>query len=379
MEHQVKDTLRAAATAIGVSAGLLILASTAQTPDGFIHASFGGPLDVFSLSASGAADVLAIGDGNNDATELASLLKGPLGPAAKSGVVPNSPYRVAYEAGAAGVAPVPVPGAGVPSLPAVDDPATATAAPTRKDAAILPPKPVVDSQGRIDCSGALSCRTDPVTNVTTVTYPDGVVAVVQKINDLTVVAYKTLTQMLPSELSALLPEVRTPAPPPLLAAVVPAPVPVVDPPVVPSIAPTQVPAVTPKVPVVESEPSSKPSAPETAVAPINPGPAAPSVDLDPTDNGPKVNVTTPSPDFSPGGGGTGNGTGADDSGTDASTPSIPGLGKVKDAIDGVVGSVKGAVGSVLGPGASSKPDDTGSSGGDSASEDTKSDRSGNDG
>lgn len=380
MEHQVKDTLRAGATALGVSAGLLILASTAQTPGGYIHANFGGPLDVFSNNASSAADVLAIGDGNNDATELATLLKGPVSPAAKSGVIPDSPYRVAYEAGAAGVAAAP--GAEMPSLPTVDDPAIATAAPTRKDAAILPSKPVVDSQGRVDCSGALSCRTDPVTNVTTVTYPDGVVAIVQKINDLTVVAYKTLTQMLPSEISSLLPSVPTPTPPPVLAAVAPTPIPTVAPTVTPSVAPTQVPAVTPKVPVVESDEPSTPAGAETAPAPINPGPPAPNIDVDLTDNGPKVNVTTPSKDFSPGHD-TGD-TGTDDSGTDVSTPKIPGLGKVKDAIGGVVDSVKGAVGSVLGPGASSKPDTSGSAGQDSASDNSKSDnsssgRSGDDG
>jgi len=189
VDRRVKDTLRASATAVGVAAGLLALASTAQTPDGYIHASFGGPLDVFS---TGSADVLAIGDGTNDATELAALLKGPVGPTARNGA-PNSPYRVAYEAGAA-----PNVTTGSMIVPLMDD-QSATAAPSSRDTAILPSKPVVDSQGKIDCSGAVSCHTDTTTNITTVTYPDGVVAIVQKINDLTVVAYKTITEVLPSE------------------------------------------------------------------------------------------------------------------------------------------------------------------------------------
>ena len=43
----------------------------------------------------------------------------------------------------------------------------------------------------------MSCDFDPATNVTTVTYADGLVAIVQKINDLTVVAYKNATEQLP--------------------------------------------------------------------------------------------------------------------------------------------------------------------------------------
>lgn len=355
MERGLKDTLRAGATAVGVATGLLALASTAQTPDGYIHASFGGPLDVFSPRTAASSEVLAIGDGTNDATELAALLKGPVGPAARVGA-PNSPYQVAYEAGAAGAAGVtPTPVTGLTTIPSLEDPAIATAAPARKDAAILPSKPVVDSQGKIDCSGAVSCRTDPATNITTVTYPDGVVAIVQKINDLTVVAYKTLTNMLPAEISSLLPTIPT-ATPPVLAASAPT--------VAPTVAPTPVSTPTAKVPAVEALPAVTPSTGATSAS-IDPGPPAPNVDLSPIDNGPKVSVTTPPKDFSPGTG----------SGTDgiATTPKIPGLGKVKDTIGGVIDSVKGAVGSVLGPGASSKPDSSGGS--DTGSQTSKSDSS----
>ena len=327
MELRGKDTLRASAMAVGVAAGLLALASTAQTPDGYIHASFGGPLDVFSTSS---ADVLTIGDGNNDATELAALLTGPLGPVgpgAKDGA-PNSPYRVAYEAGAA-----PNVTAGSAIVPLMDD-SPVMAAPTSKDAATLPSKPVVDSHGKVDCSGAVSCHTDLATNITTVTYPDGVVAIIQKINDLTVVAYKTLTEALPSEISSLLPAASTAPTPPVLAAV----------------APPEVPAAIPSSPVTEPEPVVAPPAPETTSASIDPGPPAPEVDLDLSDGGPRLNVTTPPDDFSPGHDDTGPGTDAGP-GIDVPDLKIPDLGKIKDAIGDLV---KGPVGNAVGaPGASS--------------------------
>ncbi|MCW1957724.1 MAG: hypothetical protein KIH64_004095, partial [Mycobacterium sp.] len=198
LDPRVKDGLRAGVAAVGVAASLMALASTSQTPDGFIHASFGGPMDIFSPAS--ASDILVIGDGSaGDASELAALLKGPASPTAE---IPDSPIRAAFEAG---ITPSPT----APSLVPFAD---ATVAPTLRDAAILPVKPVVDSQGKVDCSGSVSCKTDPTTNITTVTYPDGIVAIVQKINDLTVVAYKTLTDVLPEEVRSLLPPVPTPGP-----------------------------------------------------------------------------------------------------------------------------------------------------------------------
>lgn len=322
MERRRKDTLRAGVTAFGVAAGLLALATTAQTPDGYIHASFGGPLDVF---ASDTTDVMSIGDGANDATELAALLKGPVGPAAKTGSVPDSPYRVAYEAGAAPNATT----GSVTIVPQIDP----TFAPSGgKDPAILPSKPVVDSQGRIDCTGAVSCRTDPSTNVTTVTYPDGVVAIVQKINDLTVVAYKTITEALPDEIASLLPPAPG-GPPPLLAAVAPAPETAPTSSVAPT--PTQVPAV------------------EATVPSVDPGP--PAVDLSPADTrrAPKVDISLPPKDFLPGQNGSGPSL--------PPPPKLPALGKVKDTINGVVDSVKDAVNKALNPGASSKAPSKGES------------------
>ena len=310
MDRRTTDTVRVAATVVGVSTGLLALASTAQTRDGYIHASFGGPLDVFS---SNTADVLSIGDGANDATELATLLKGPVGPAAKDGAA-DSPFRVAYEAG---VAPNATTGAAT-VMPSADPTAPS---PDGKDPVILPSKPVVDAQGRIDCAGAVSCKTDPATNVTTVTYPDGVVAVVQKINGLTVVAYKTIIGALPSEIATLLPP--PPVAPPVLAAVAPTA--------------TSAPSTAPEVPssVLQTTAPSSPSSPvrEPALHPAEPTPPS---------------IATPK-----------------ETGHSSSTAPAPNLpSKVKDALGGIADTVKDAVGSVgkaLSPGASTNPEDSGPS------------------
>ena len=313
MERRIKDGVRAGATAVGVAAFFMGLASTAQTPDGFIHASFGGPLDVFAKTPS---DVLAIGDGASDPSELATLLRAPTTTAAGT---PRTPYRVAVEAGS-------TPGTTTINVyPTLDPTAGPTAAPAVKDAAILPSKPVVDSQGKVDCTGSVSCKTDPVTNVTTVTYPDGVVAIVQKINDLTVVAYKTLTDALPAELRSLLPPVPTQAPPVLAAQ---APAVTIDP-------VTQVPTTAPMLP---------PPAPETAAPAIDPGPPAPeTATLGPSSspNVPKVNVSKPPVDF------------GSDQPDRVPAPSAPssGLGKVKDTLGSVVKSVTDAVGKVVNPSA----------------------------
>jgi hypothetical protein len=59
----------------------------------------------------------------------------------------------------------------------------------------------------------VSCKTDPKTHVTTVTYPDGAVALVQQINDMTVVAYKTLAETLQDGVESILPGVQFPGAP----------------------------------------------------------------------------------------------------------------------------------------------------------------------
>jgi hypothetical protein len=329
VDRRAKDGLRAGATAVGVAAGLMVLASTAQTPDGFVRASMGGPLAPFGIGNT-TSDVLSIGDGASDPSELAALLKGAA-PNTGAGLL-DSPYRAAYEAGA-------TPGVTPPNVLPDTDPIGAPA-PTTGATQLPAPKSVVDSQGRVDCTGAVSCQTDPVTQVTTVTYPDGVVAIVQKVNDLTVVAYKTLTEYLPPSVQTLLPPVPTNAPP-----VVAAPPPPM----------ASVPSPPPQTPAVLAPPTQD----ETVAPAIDPGPPAPDV-LDPSESrsGPRVNVTRPPMDFSPGSGLDGPGT------PNGPKTNFPGLGKVKDALGSVVDAVGDAVGKAVGPGAAGKVsrDETGPSG-----------------
>jgi len=192
MSRLTNQAARAGASAVGVAAGLMVLASTAQTPDGFTQASFDGPLSIFGNSApEHLGDLLAIGDGTGDARELAAILNGPM-PSANG----NSPLPGALAAGA---------GLNSAEVSAVPTAEALAGAATSKQSLGIAPKSVVDAQGRVDCTGSVSCLTDPATNITTVTYPDGIVALVQKINDLTVVAYQSVANTLPSEVKALLP------------------------------------------------------------------------------------------------------------------------------------------------------------------------------
>ncbi len=315
MDRRIGQGLRAGAAAVGVSAGLMVLASTTQTPDGFIHASFGGPLDIFAGSTAEVleTDVLAIGDGPNDATELAALLKGPV----VKDALPDSPYRVAYEAGstpetvALNVYPAPQP----------------VGAPATKQALEIVSKPVVDSQGRVDCTGSVSCEFDPATNVTTVKYADGVIALVQKVNEMTVVAYRTAAENLQTTLQALLPPSANQVPQPAAAAP----------------APTQA-----TVPTVAPAPTS------TASPTVDPGPSAPDpviTEVIEPDEGPTVTVTRPPADFTPGRGipGLPNGGNPPKSG-------IPSLDKIRDTLESAAKSVGDSIGKALG-GASTKPGD----------------------
>lgn len=312
MDRRIGHALRASVAAVGVSAGFMALATTAQTPDGFVHASLGGPLDFFG---GAPADVLAIGDGSNDATELAALLKAPAQVITEG---PDSPYRVAFEAGS-------TPNSSALNVFPADEPAGAL---TTKQSLDQVSKPIVDSEGRVDCSGSVSCKFDPATKVTTVTYPDGVVALVQKVNDMTVVAYKTLAENLHNQLQALIPTAPAPTPVPSPMAAVPAP--------------TQIP-----------NPVLPPPTAEAAVPAIDPGPAAPSPVTEPSiaRRGPKVNVTRPPMDFTPG---RGDGSGL----PDPRSGSTPNLDKVKEALDSVADAVNDAVdkvGKALGAGAADKP------------------------
>lgn len=322
MNGRIRHGLRGGAAALGVSAGLLILASTTQTPDGFIHASFGGPLDVFG---DPSGDVLAIGDGPADAAELAALLQTPVRGAKTQ---PDTPFRVAFEAGS-------TPDTTALNVFAADEP---NGLPTAKQSLDLAAKPVVDNHGRVDCAGSVSCNFDPATNVTTVTYADGLVAIVQKINDLTVVAYKNATEHLPKPVQSLLPPAPPQIAPPLAAAAAPAPAP----------------ATAPVLP---------PPASETAAAAVDPGPAAPIEDLaelGATRDGPRVNVTRPPMDFTPGRGGAPVAPFPGGPGIPGNlpAPNLPNLDKVKEALGSVADAVNDAVnkvGKALGAGAAEQP------------------------
>jgi len=298
MGRLTNHALRAGASAVGVAAGLMVLASTSQTPDGFTRASFDGPLDIFGNSApEPQGDLLAIGNGAGDASDLAAILNGPL-----SAGSPNSPFQEAF---AAGVGPNSLEVSAIP--PAV----AALGATTSKQAlTTMPSKPVVDSQGRVDCTGSVSCLTDPRTNVTTVTYPDGVVALIQQINDMTVVAYKTVTESLKNNIQALLPN-QVPRSP--LAAPVPA-----------TAAPMPAAA----------------QSPELSAQVIDPGPSAAPVepDISASTIRPRV-VVTPSPqDLNPGQ--SGQSTRSSSITIPAVKPTSP-IDVVRDAFNSVVNAVTG--------------------------------------
>lgn len=304
VKRRTKNAGRIGATAFGVAGGLMLLATTGQTTDGFVHANFGSPLGVFGASqADSQAGVLAIGDGSSDATELATLLNTTATTVAKPG-----PFRVTFEAGA---------GPHASELKVF--PSTVHASAQISDQSLaLPNKPVVDAQGRIDCSGAVSCLTDPNTNITTVTYADGIVALVQKINETTVVAYKTVTEALPAQLQNLFPPApAAPAPLPAAAAAAPA--------------------------------APAPSG-DAAAAPATDAPAADSasapVDISAATIRPRLTVTSPPADYTPGKTGTVSGNPLQLPAPHITNP----VDVVKDAVTSVVGAIGGIVNDALKPG-----------------------------
>lgn len=313
MNPYVRPAVRAGATAVAAATGFMVLASTGQTPAGFVPASFGGPLGLFDASAVTAmTDVVSIGGGPADAKELATLLKaaGPLNGSA------SAPVQATFTPGA-------VPNtAELSVLPSTG----AASAPTSKQSTTL--KPVLDGQGKVDCSKALSCQTDPATHVTTVTYPDGVVAVVQQINDMTLVAYKTVGEAIQDGIEALLPLPKSPVPLPAeVRAAAPAPVPVVA-------APAPQTAVDP-TPQIDARP--EPS--QVATGPVAPSaPTAP--DISAATVRPQLTITNPPLDY-----------GTDKTGSGGKAGQLPTgtLDAVKDAVGSVVDAVTGAVGKAIGP------------------------------
>jgi hypothetical protein len=293
----------------------MVLASTTQSPDGFVTSALRGPLEALGGSAPAEeTDLLAIGAGSSDIGEIAAIAKpGASNPGASNPGVPQGltdpSVQAAYDAGM-----------GVGAAPVGD---AALAAPAYKQSLELPRVPVVDAQGQIDCTGSVSCLTDPVTKVTTVTYPDGVVALVQQVNDMTVVAYKSLTEALPAPLQALMPPAFTP-----------------------TFAPPGGPAPLPAA----SVPAVQTPAPQTSAPPID----APSLDATPPSSAklpeisastlrPRVVVTKPPQDLGPGQNESATGPGAIKIPAvkiPAVKPTSP-LDVVKDAIGSVVGAVTG--------------------------------------
>lgn len=295
---RTRQAARIGATAVGVAGGLMLLATSGQTTDGFVHANFGGPLGLFGASsAESQSGVLAIGDGSSDATELATLLN-TAGATAEPG-----PFQVSFE-----------PGVGPGSSELRVFPTAKPAAARVSDQSLaLPNKPVVDTQGRIDCSGSVSCLTDPVTNITTVTYPDGVVALVQKINDTTLVAYKTVVNALPAQLQNIFPE--APAPAPMAAAA--------------AAAPSGEAAPATAAPAESTEAAAE-AAPEISASTIRP----------------RVIVTSPPADYAPGKTGLVSGNPLQ-----LPSPSIANpVDVVKDAVSSVVSAIGGVVNDAIKPG-----------------------------
>lgn len=303
MSRLTHQAVRTSVLTVAVAAGLMVVASTTQTPDGFIQTGFRGPLAVFGNAApEDPSDLLAIGDGFGDVGELAAILNAPA-----SGASTEPPASVVGEVGTGSInAPAAI---GVP----------ATEAPTTKQSLTLPKNPVVDAQGRVDCTGSVSCRTDPVTKVTTVTYADGVVALVQQINDMTVVVYKTITQVLPDQVQALLP-------PPIQLPL-------------PAVAPRPAAAAPPAQGPANQAPTIEDPEPQSGTSAINPGPdVAPPAEISASTVRPRIVVTQPPKDFGAGQSRPNNPTGGIT--IPAVKPTSP-LDVMKDAIGSVVDAVTG--------------------------------------
>lgn len=322
MARRFKHTVRSGATAVAAATGLTMLAYTGQTTDGFVHANFTGPLSVFGGTSAMPTDVVAIGDGVADASELSQLLKAT----APKGSVGDSPVAVHALAAAGAESAVTVEAGGT------------TGSATVKQSLQLPggQGQVVNAQGQANCDLALSCVADPATNTITMTFADGLVAVVQKVNDLTLVAYKSVSGVLKSTVDALsLPGQSLST---TLAALAP---PALQ---LPTFAPATTPAPAPlaaaALPTPVTAPATQSPSPDV-VAPAPTPVAAP--DITAATIRPRVTVSRAPQEF--GAPRTGNPTGTSTSPVNPNS----GISAVTGALDTVVNAVKGA----LSPGAAS--------------------------
>jgi hypothetical protein len=223
---------------VGLAA--MVFGNTAANPVGDAMV---GIFNYKALQTDPDSGVLSIGGGSDDAATLAELLD--------STDPSNNVFHINYEFDAR---------AKVQVLTVFTD-GNALA---KHDA-----KRPVDHAGGVDCTGAMICHTDPRTQTTTVTYPDGVVAVVERMNDLAVVASKALGAAVLGHLNPAPNDTPAPQSPP------------------PASAPTD-------------------PAPPAEPAPASDGPpAAPAAST-----GPRLNVVRPAPDFTPGRSGSSTSPGA---------------------------------------------------------------------
>ncbi len=320
MKRQIPHTVRTSATVVAVAASLIVLGYTGQTPDGYVHTNFTGPLGLFGPSSleMNDSDILAIGNGPSDASALASLLK-TTAPRGNS----TQEFRATLEA---------APSTTQVGTPPSTTPQSLMGTPTAVPATDQIPATVVDEQGRVDCTGAISCLLDPKTNVTTVTYSDGTMATVRRINGMTLVAYQNINDKNQSKS----PNPVAPLPPaPQPASVAPATTPS-------PLASVAVPSVTKPAPSIDSVPAVDPgpvsSIPQSATLP------------DLSAARPRVTISRPPQDYTPV---RPNAATGQPSAGQSSTPFVSGA---VDAVKEAVGSVAGAVGKAVGkdpnPGAS---------------------------
>jgi hypothetical protein len=197
----------------------------------------------------------------------------------------------------------------------------------------------------VECSQAVSFQTHPVTYTTTVTFSDGVVAVVQKVNDLTLVAYRTVADVISAPLQALVPGLV----PPKVAASAPAPSAVPAVPTLPADTVLTIPAET--APKPSASPGPKPLAPtagedsaDSILAPAELDKKRPKVTVAPlpedlTEDLFTEEVPAAKPSTRPG------------------PPERPGaaLDRVGDAIGSALDRVGDAIGKAISPGASTRP------------------------
>lgn len=326
MQDRLRFSARAGAAAFGLAGGLMMLAATQPqafaSPDFdlaalFVHSSasnpsgdafldifdgelrrepgggivyansLGGPVGVYgAFLTKDEPDFISVG-GPEGTAQLTSLLNSSDNRASGDAAAPLTPANVASEFYS-------TPNSNV--LNVFADPAAMNDHLSQQNSQ-RESRPTIDEHGDIDCAGALTCSTDPSTNSTTVTYPDGVVAVVQKVNNLTVVAYNAIRDMTLGTLERLRPPTGVEASAPTS----PEPSDIGTSPPVPQDQPDAAPDQALSPPTLD-ESEAAPSAGSAAPGDNNSRPAvaldAPAVESR-AKRGPLLNVLRPARDFTP--------------------------------------------------------------------------------